>query len=53
MGTRSTVKFYSEFNQEQPIASIYQQYDGYIEGVGHDLAIWLKDKTIINGIGST
>lgn len=50
MGTRSTVKFYSEFNQEEPILSVYQQYDGYIYGVGHELAEWLKDKKVINGI---
>lgn len=50
MGTRSTVKFYSEFNQSEPILSVYQQFDGYIDGVGHDLANWLKEKTVINGI---
>jgi hypothetical protein len=33
------------------VASIYQQFDGYIGGVGHDLANFLKDKTIVNGIG--
>lgn len=52
MGTRSTVKFYNEFNEEEPILSIYQQFDGYIEGVGHDLANWLKTKKVINGFGS-
>lgn len=51
MGTRSTVRFYSEFDKEEPIVSVYQQYDGYIEGVGHDLANFLKNKTIINGFG--
>lgn len=48
MGTRSTVKFY-DHNDEDPILSVYQQWDGYIEGVGHDLANWLKDKKVING----
>jgi hypothetical protein len=50
MGTRSTVKFFSQHDQDQPLASIYQQWDGYITGVGHDLADFLKDKKIINGI---
>ena len=50
MGTRSTVKFFNEYNSERPILSVYQQYDGYIEGVGHSLAEWLKDKKVINGI---
>lgn len=52
MGTRSTVKFYSDYDQKEPILSVYQQYDGYIDGVGHDLAEWLKDKKVINGIRS-
>lgn len=52
MGTRSTVKFYSEFKQDEPILSVYQQYDGYIDGVGHDLANFLKGKTVINGISN-
>lgn len=51
MGTRSTVKFYSEFNTDKPIMSVYQQFDGYIEGVGYDLANFLKKKTVINGFG--
>jgi hypothetical protein len=48
MGTGSTVKFYDEV-EDQPILSVYQQYDGYISGVGHDLANFLKDKKIVNG----
>lgn len=40
MGTRSTVKFYDE--SDEPILCVYQQYDGYISGVGHDLAKFLK-----------
>lgn len=52
MGTRSTIKFYSEFHQEEPLVCIYQQFDGYIDGVGHELAEWLKDKKVINGISN-
>ena len=52
MGTRSTVKFYNEFKKEEPILSVYQQFNGYIDGVGHDLANFLKGKTIINGISN-
>jgi hypothetical protein len=48
MGTRSTVKFISEFNDE-PILSVYQQFNGYTSGVGHTLAKFLKDKKILNG----
>ena len=50
MGTRSTIKFYNEFNKDEPVLSVYQQFDGYIEGAGHDLANFLKGKKVINGI---
>jgi hypothetical protein len=47
MGTRSTIKFYAG---DSNICSIYNQFDGYIEGFGYGLAKWLKTKTMINGI---
>ena len=50
MGTRATVKFYTSKESESPILSVYFQFDGYISGVGHELADFLKSKTIINGI---
>ena len=46
MGTRSTVRFYDE---DEVIMTVYQQYDGHIDGVGHALANFLKKKTIVNG----
>lgn len=46
MGTRSTVKFY---DGEDCICSIYQQYDGYLSGVGKELAEFLQSKKIVNG----
>jgi hypothetical protein len=49
MGTRSTIKFYSEWDDKAVLLSVYQQYDGYIRGVGHDLARWLSHKKILNG----
>lgn len=53
MGTRSTITFAKTDGGlvVVPYVTIYQQYDGYIEGVGHELAKWLMGKTIINGIG--
>lgn len=55
MGTRSTIKFYDGNSDadSKPLVCIYQQYDGYISGVGHGLANFLKGKTIINGIGQS
>jgi len=50
MSTRSTIKFYSEFDQDEVLVSVYQQFDGYIDGVGYELAKWLSKKNIINGI---
>lgn len=53
MGTRSTVKFYKKFGEEEvALASIYQQFDGYLDGVGVELAEFLKQRTLINGIGA-
>lgn len=54
MGTRSTVKFYDDFDQvetKEPVLCVYQQFDGYISGVGHTLAVFLISKTLTNGIG--
>lgn len=53
MGTRSTITFIGKTgNKETPYVKIYQQYDGYIDGVGHNLADFLKKKKIINGISN-
>ena len=51
MGTRSTITFCERRNENvYPIVNIYQQYDGYLEGVGKDLCEWLINKTIVNGL---
>ena len=52
MGTRSTIAFIpkKEGKEEKPLVRIYQQFDGYIDGVGHDLANFLKSRKICNGI---
>lgn len=51
MGTRSTMKFIRKGNNKlTPLVSIYRQYDGYIDGVGHELAKYLLSKKIVNGI---
>lgn len=53
MGTRSTMKFIRKGNNKlTPLVSIYRQYDGYVDGVGHELAKWLLNKEITNGISS-
>ena len=53
MGTRSTVKFIRKEGEKlTPLVNIYQQWDGYIEGVGYDLANFLNQRDIINGIHS-
>lgn len=50
MGTRSVTTFTEKYgDSEYPLVAIYQQYDGYISGVGHDIARWLLGKRIING----
>ena len=53
MSTRSTIKFIKKHdNKLTQLVNIYQQWDGYISGVGYDLANYLKSKKIINGISS-
>ena len=50
MGTRSTITFYEKRDDKLiPYVNIYQQYDGYLEGIGKDLCKWLKNKIIVNG----
>lgn len=50
MGTRSTITFYSRMGGTIFfLVNIYQQYDGYLEGVGKELCEWLKPKIITNG----
>lgn len=53
MGTRSTITFIGKTgNKEIPYVKIYQQYDGYISGIGYELANFLKKRKIINGISN-
>lgn len=51
MGTRSKTSFIEKIGgKRQHLVSVYQQYDGYIEGVGHDIARYILSKEICNGI---
>jgi hypothetical protein len=47
MGTRSVIKFQEN---NETICAIYQQFDGYPEGVGRELFFFLDDMTIVNGL---
>ena len=51
MGTRSTITFTNRVSKgaERPYVKIYQQYDGYLEGVGLELCSWILNKKIVNG----
>lgn len=48
MGTRSTITFHEN---KKPLVNIYQQYDGYVSGVGHALAEFLKNMKMVSGVG--
>ena len=51
MGTRSKTSFIEKIGgKKRHLVSVYQQYDGYIEGVGYDIANYILSKKIINGI---
>lgn len=50
MGTRSKTSFIKKMgNKRVNMVSIYQQYDGYIEGVGYEIANYILGKKIVNG----
>ena len=50
MGTRSNTTFFSEWSNEKPLAMIYRQFDGYPEGHGVQLARFLKEIKLVNGL---
>ena len=51
MGTRSTTTVYQG---EEPLLTMYRQYDGYWDGHGKELKELLAGMTIVNGLsGST
>lgn len=53
MGTRSLTKFYcgTDKSTRTPIVTVYRQFDGYLSGHGLELAKFLKNKRIVNGLG--
>ena len=42
MGTRSTIHIYDNYGRH--LVSIYNQYDGYYQGVGKEIYEWFKNK---------
>ena len=58
MGTRSLTKIIEVYQDEkktsrQVLTTMYRQMDGYMEGHGAELAEWLAEFTVVNGIGMT
>ena len=55
MGIRSLIKFKERYpdGETKTLVTIYQQFDGHLEGVGKELAEFLSQKKIINGISSS
>ena len=57
MGTRSLTKVIETWEnkkgkkQRKPITTMYRQFDGYLDGHGLELAEWLSQYTVVNGIG--
>ena len=56
MGTRSLTKVFRKWEdnfgdkKREPFTTMYRQMDGYLEGHGQDLAEFLSQFTIVNGI---
>ena len=51
MGTRSLTIMQDSFGDHKEIAVLYRQFDGYPAGHGKELADFLSDMVITNGIG--
>lgn len=51
MGTRSITRVHDRDIDSNVLVAIYQQCDGYFEGVGEELQKFLDGYTIVNGIG--
>ena len=53
MGTRSITHIHEMqgVSEEKIVCSFYRHWDGYPSGHGDDLAEFLKDKKLVNGIG--
>lgn len=53
MGTTGCIVFCKKINDKiKPLVAVRSHFDGYIDGLGHSLAEWLLEKTMINGIKS-
>lgn len=52
MGTRSLTFVHDDDDKGTVLACIYRQFDGYPEGLGAEHAEFLKNITLINGIGA-
>lgn len=48
MSTRASIRF---FEGDREYIKLYHHWDGYIEGLGYDIANWLLKKRVVNGIG--
>ncbi len=48
MGTRSLTYLY-ETEETNPFLCIYNQWDGYITGLGKDLSVFINSKEMVNG----
>jgi len=54
MGTRSITHIHSAkelYDDERVLCSFLRHWDGYPSVAGQDLANWLKDKKLVNGMG--
>lgn len=49
MGTRALIHIHDDRDPKTIICTIYRQYDGYLEGLGKQLANFVADREIVNG----
>lgn len=51
MGTRSITRVHASDKKSPVLVAIYQQFDGYFEGVGERLQEFLDGFVVVNGFG--
>jgi len=52
MGTRCLTFVYEKYGQiQKPVCNMYRQFDGYPTGHGAELAEFLNDGELVNGLG--
>ena len=50
MGTRALIRVFDDAESTTELVCIYRQFDGYVDGLGADIAEVLRGKSFVNGM---